>query len=93
MCLGMPGQIVDMSRAAEHLATAVVGGIDRDVNVGLLLGEEGGLKVGDWIIIHMGFAMERIDEAEANRITGFMINLNDIWEEYEPSAQAVDGGA
>lgn len=63
MCLGIPGRVVDMSDPAEHLAKVDVGGVQRVISVRLLA--DTGLQVGDWVLVHVGFAMARIDEAEA----------------------------
>ncbi|CRK51219.1 Hydrogenase assembly chaperone hypC/hupF [Rhodococcus sp. RD6.2] len=63
MCLGIPGRVVDMSDPAEHLAKVDVGGVQRAISVRLLA--DTGLQVGDWVLVHVGFAMARIDEAEA----------------------------
>lgn len=62
MCLGIPGRIVETA-ADDDLALVDVAGVGRHINTGLLAGEE--LRQGDWILIHMGFAMERIGEQEA----------------------------
>jgi hydrogenase expression/formation protein HypC len=62
MCLGIPGQLVEFLDH-EHLARVDVSGVGRIVNVGLLEDEE--LRPGDWVLIHVGFAMSKIDEAEA----------------------------
>jgi hydrogenase expression/formation protein HypC len=63
MCLGIPGQIVKIVDAQQHLATVEVSGVRRVISV-LLLSEED-LNVGDWVLVHVGFAMAKIDEAEA----------------------------
>src|ERR1700677_2605505 len=63
MCLGIPGQIQELSDAHEHLARVDVSGVTRIINIGLLEDEE--LKPGDWVLIHVGFAMSKIDEEEA----------------------------
>jgi hydrogenase expression/formation protein HypC len=63
MCLGIPGQLVEMLDGHEHLARADVTGVSRVINVGLL--EEERLVPGDWVLIHVGFAMSKIDEDEA----------------------------
>lgn len=64
MCLGIPGQVVAMVEGhGDQLALIDVLGIQRKVNVGML--EEPALEPGDWVLIHMGFAIERIDEAGA----------------------------
>ena len=63
MCLGIPGQIKVFSDVHEHLARVDVSGVTRVVNIGLL--EDEHLKVDDWVLIHVGFAMSKIDEEEA----------------------------
>ncbi|HEX4217788.1 MAG TPA: HypC/HybG/HupF family hydrogenase formation chaperone [Acidimicrobiales bacterium] len=65
MCLGIPGQVVERDPDNEHLAKVDVAGVRRMINVGLL--EDEGLAVGDWVLIHVGFAMSKIDEGEADR--------------------------
>lgn len=81
MCLGIPGQIVDMTRADEHQATVDVNGVRREVNIGLVLREEGGVAVGDWVLLHVGFAMEKIDEEEAARSLEFIKELGSVFDE------------
>lgn len=63
MCLGIPGQVVELLEQHEHLARVDVNGVGRIVNIGLL--EDEHLAPGDWVLIHVGFAMSKIDEAEA----------------------------
>jgi hydrogenase expression/formation protein HypC len=63
MCLAIPGQIVEMSAEQPMLAKVDVGGVRRNVNVGLL---EETLVPGDWILIHVGFALSKIGEQEAH---------------------------
>ena len=63
MCLGIPGQLVEFMDEHEHLARVDVSGVTRVINIGLL--EDEGLQKGDWVLIHVGFAMSKIDEAEA----------------------------
>jgi hydrogenase expression/formation protein HypC len=60
MCLGIPGQLVGFVDSHEHRARVEVSGVTRIINIGLL--EEEPLAVGDWVLIHVGFAMSRIDE-------------------------------
>jgi hydrogenase expression/formation protein HypC len=64
MCLGIPGQILEFSSSHEHLARVDVSGVTRVVNIGLL--EDEHLEPGDWVLIHVGFAMSKIDEEEAS---------------------------
>jgi hydrogenase expression/formation protein HypC len=63
MCLGIPGQLVAFVDAHEHLARVDVSGVTRIINIGLL--EDEHLEPGDWVLIHVGFAMSKIDEEEA----------------------------
>jgi len=62
MCLGIPGQLVELT-SHEHLAKVDVSGVTRIINIGLL--EDEHLAPGDWVLIHVGFAMSKIDEKEA----------------------------
>jgi hydrogenase expression/formation protein HypC len=63
MCLGIPGQVVELVDANDHLARVDVSGVTRLINIGLL--EDEPLEAGDWVLIHVGFAMSKIDEEEA----------------------------
>ena len=66
MCLAIPGQVVEMVDELNRLAKVDVVGVQRNVNVGLLDGENGdGVGPGDWVLIHVGFAISQIDEDEA----------------------------
>ena len=62
MCLAIPGMIVELG-SEPHLATVEVSTVRRRVNVDLLRDEP--LVVGDWVLIHVGFAMSRISAAQA----------------------------
>lgn len=63
MCLAIPGKIVEFSREQPLLAKVDVAGVKRSINVGLLADEP--LDVGDWVLIHVGFAMSKIGEEQA----------------------------
>ena len=67
MCLGIPGRIIRIDDATCKLATAEVAGVRRQVNIACIVSLEHPVEacVGDWVLIHVGFAMSRIDEAEA----------------------------
>ena len=62
MCLAIPGQVVAMTEQ-PLLVKVDVGGVRRNVNVGLLADER--VEIGDWILIHVGFALSKIGESEA----------------------------
>jgi hydrogenase expression/formation protein HypC len=79
MCLGIPGCIVEFVDETGHLAKVDVGGVRRTVNVGLVLPD--GLKPGDWVLIHVGFALSKIDEEEARRTTQFLAELGGAYDE------------
>lgn len=70
MCLGIPGQVIASIPGAPDLAVVRVEGVDRPVNTGLL--DDGELVVGEWVLIHLGFAMSRIDEAQATASLNFV---------------------
>lgn len=61
MCLAIPGQIVELTDPANRLARVDVAGVRRNVNIGLL----DGAGPGDWVLIHVGFAISQVDEDEA----------------------------
>jgi hydrogenase expression/formation protein HypC len=66
VCLAIPGQVTEFVDEANRLAKIEVAGVRRTVNVGLLDGEDGGIGPGDWVLIHVGFAISKIDEEEAH---------------------------
>ena len=65
MCLAIPGQIVEIVDASNRLAKVDVAGVQRTINIGLLDEDGAGVDPGDWVLIHVGFAMSRVDEEEA----------------------------
>jgi hydrogenase expression/formation protein HypC len=66
MCLAIPGRIVEIVDTANRLALVDVVGVRRTVNVGLLDDTgDGPARPGDWVLIHVGFALSRVDEQEA----------------------------
>ena len=64
MCLGIPGQIIDIVDDANSIAKVNVSGVKRNVSVALVRPE--GIEPVDWVLIHVGFAMSKIDEVEAH---------------------------
>jgi len=81
MCLGIPGQIVEFVDPQHHIAKAEVSGVRRNVNVGLLTGGPDAVDVGDWVLIHVGFALSRIDEEEARATLAFLQQLGEPYEQ------------
>ncbi len=81
MCLGVPGQIVEFLDPTRHLAKAEVSGVRRNVNAALLAEGPDAVDVGDWVLIHVGFAMSKVDEQEAAATRAFLTELGDAFEE------------
>jgi len=65
MCLAIPGQIVEVVDQQNRLARVNVAGVQRNVNIGLLDSDGRGAVPGDWVLIHVGFALSKVDEEEA----------------------------
>jgi hydrogenase expression/formation protein HypC len=86
MCLGIPGQVVELLTSTDHLATVEVTGVRRTINIGLV--EDDGLELGDWVLIHVGFAMSIIDEEEAARA---MEDLQLLGEQFETEVSDIAG--
>ena len=80
MCLGIPGQIVELVDDTNLIAKAEVSGVRRNVNIGLLAEGPDAVGVGDWVLIHVGFAMSKIDEEEAKATREFLISLGEPFE-------------
>lgn len=84
MCLGIPGEVVELMADHEDLAMVSVEGVQRAVNIGLLREEspDGStldLRPGDWILIHVGFALSKIDEAEAKASLEWLTGIGDAY--------------
>ena len=65
MCLAVPGRVMEVVDEGNRLARVDVAGVQRTVNIGLLDGPDSGVGAGDWVLIHVGFAISQIDEEEA----------------------------
>jgi hydrogenase expression/formation protein HypC len=85
MCLGIPGRIVTIDDAAKKLATVDVGGVKRQVNIACVVNEAHPVEscVGDWVLIHVGFAMSRIDERQAAETLQILTELGEAQAEIE----------
>ena len=73
MCLAIPGKIIEIVDEANHIAKVDVGGVKRNVNIGLL--ERDQVRIGDYVLIHVGFAMSKIDEKEAEETLRLLQDL------------------
>jgi hydrogenase expression/formation protein HypC len=96
MCLGIPGQIVRIDDADDLVATVDVCGVRRRVNIACIVDGDHPVErcVGDWVLIHVGFAMSRIDEAEAAATLKILEELAQMQDELrafsEPTADAAE---
>jgi hydrogenase expression/formation protein HypC len=79
MCVGIPAQVVEILTAEKKSAIVEVEGVRREVSIVVVL--EDGVKVGDWVLLHVGFAMSIIDEKEAAAQLEFMRFLGSVYDE------------
>ena len=85
MCLGIPGQIVEIIDAASKLASVDVGGVRREINIAFIVDEHhpAAACVGDWVLVHVGFAMVRIDEDEAAATLALLREMDEYQSEVD----------
>jgi hydrogenase expression/formation protein HypC len=83
MCLGIPGQIVEITDLTKKLALVDVSGVKRQVSIACIVNEEHSIAscVGDWVLVHVGFAMSRIDAEEAKKTLDLLIELGEAQAE------------
>jgi hydrogenase expression/formation protein HypC len=77
MCLAIPGRVIELVDEHNQLARVDVAGVVRNVNVGLLRGVE----EGDWVLIHVGFALSKVDEDEALATLGMLQRMGEAFEQ------------
>lgn len=85
MCLGIPGKIVAITHAVNKLATVDVLGVQREINIACIVNEAHPVEscIGDWVLVHVGFAMSRIDDKEAQLTLEILQMLGDAQAEIE----------
>ncbi len=85
MCLGIPGRIVRIDDVAKKHATADVSGVRRQINIACIVDADHPVDscIGDWVLIHVGFAMSRIDEAEAAETLKILTELGEAQQELD----------
>lgn len=85
MCLGIPGQVVEIVDAAKKLAKVEVSGVRRQVSLACIVSEEHPIEacIGDWVLVHVGFAMSRINEEEAKKTLELLMELGEAQKELE----------
>ena len=81
MCLAIPGQVVEIVDPANQIAKVDVVGVKRNINVSLLVDEDGGIGPGDWVLIHVGFALSKVDEDEAHATLGLLRQMGQAYEQ------------
>ncbi|MDD5391645.1 MAG: HypC/HybG/HupF family hydrogenase formation chaperone [Thiothrix sp.] len=93
MCLGIPGQITEIIDADNLIAKVDVGGVKREVNIACIVDDTHTVAdcVGDWVLVHVGFAMSRLDEEEAARTLALLAELGDMQAELDMMRQMESG--
>ena len=88
MCLGIPGQIVAISDAENMLGIVDVSGVRREIHLACIVDDEHPIQscIGDWVLVHVGFAMSRIDEAEAAQTLALLAELGELEDELRSEA-------
>ena len=81
MCLAIPGQVVELVDEENRLARVDVAGVLRNVNISLLDCNGDAAKPGDWVLIHVGFAMSKVDEAEAQATLRLLEQMGEAYEQ------------
>jgi hydrogenase expression/formation protein HypC len=79
MCLGIPGEVIEVLTDRPDLARVDVSGVKRAINIGLLSEET--VEPGDWVLIHVGFALSKIDEDEARAAMEFLESIGKAYED------------
>lgn len=79
MCLGIPGEVIEILTDRPDLARVDVSGVKRAINIGLLA--EDPVVPGDWVLIHVGFALSKIDEDEARAALEFLESIGKAYED------------
>ncbi|HVF46168.1 MAG TPA: HypC/HybG/HupF family hydrogenase formation chaperone [Pyrinomonadaceae bacterium] len=86
MCLAIPGKIVEITDVDNRIAKIEIGGVRRSVNIGLL----DDVAIGDYVLVHVGFAMSKVDEKEAHETLRMLKELGSYQEEFEQFQTATE---
>lgn len=81
MCLAIPGQVMEIVDPAKRVAKVDVAGVQRNVNIGLLDRDGDAATPGDWVLIHVGFALSKVDEEEANATLRLLRGMGEAYEQ------------
>lgn len=90
MCLGVPGLVLAPIDAVKQVVLVEVRGQEQQVSASTMSGDPGGtLQPGDWVVVHLGFALSRMEEAEARSVLQALDDLNDMYaDQLEAHASA-----
>jgi hydrogenase expression/formation protein HypC len=88
MCLAIPGKIVEIVDEVNQIAKVEVGGVKRNINIGMLDKDEA--RVGDYVLIHVGFAMSKVDEQEAEDTLRVLKEIGEFDLEFEQFKTTVE---
>jgi hydrogenase expression/formation protein HypC len=88
MCLAIPGKIVEIVDAENQIAKVEVGGVKRNVNIGMLGEDEA--RVGDYVLIHVGFAMSKVNEQQAEETLRVLKEIGEFDLEFEQFRTVVE---
>ena len=85
MCLGIPGKIISIDEKIPKLATVDVGGVRRQINIACIVDENHTPEscIGNWVLVHVGFAMSRIDAEEAAKTLQLLTEMGEVQAEIE----------
>jgi hydrogenase expression/formation protein HypC len=81
MCLAIPGQVIEIVDSENRLALVDVAGVRRNVNVSLLDEDGSSAQPGDWVLIHVGFALSKVDEEEAHATLSLLEKMGTEYEQ------------
>jgi len=79
MCLGIPGEVIELHPEQADLAKVDVSGVRRMINIGLLSDDPP--VPGEWVLIHVGFALSKIDEQEAAAALEYLEGIGQAYED------------
>jgi len=95
MCLGMPARVVAPVEVSSQRVLVDVQGKQQQVSAAMLIGESSGLpEPGDWVLVHLGFALSRMDESEARSVLSSLDDLSDLYaDELQAHATASESSS
>ena len=86
MCLAIPGKIIEIVDAENQIAKVDVGGVRRNINIGMI----DDTKVGDYVLIHVGFAMTKIDEQQAEETLRVLKEIGEYDAEFDQFSKSLE---